>query len=138
MMTCREIEDRIDAVVAGDEPADESFRTHIEGCVRCAASLALARRMEQALDVRLAPAPPTRFTADTIARVRRERWHSEQQMDRLFNALLLVGCAVVVAGIAALLNLGGLAAAVTATVDFFGRSAVRPAADVTPTVTTYL
>jgi anti-sigma factor RsiW len=137
-MTCADIENRIDAIVAGDAVADESFRSHLEGCVRCSASLALARRVEQALQARPAPAPPATFTAATLARLRRERWQSEQQMDRVFNTFLLVGGAVVVAGIAALLNLGGLAAAVTGTVEFLGRSGARPPAETIPTVTTYL
>ena len=43
-----------------------------------------------------------------LQRIRRERWRSEQHVDRLFNVAIVVAVFVVVGGIAAMLNLQAL------------------------------
>ena len=85
VMTCREVQESIEAIAAGDEPATGAFRAHVETCARCAAALATARRIEESLAARPAPAAPARFAATVVARIRREHWRAEQQVDRMFN-----------------------------------------------------
>jgi len=137
-MTCHEVDDSIEAIVAGDEPATEAFRTHVEGCLRCAAALATARRVEQGLAARPAPPAPARFTAAVTARLRSERWRAEQQVDRVFNAALTVGVLAVVGGLVALFNLGGVIAAVGSASAGLVHLATRAAGETVPTASTYL
>ena len=137
-MTCSQIEDRIEAVAAGEESAEGEFRRHVEGCVACAAALASARRLEGLLDAWPAPHAPARFTAGVAARLRSERWRSEQQVDRVFNALLVCGLLVVVGGFAALFNFAALASGVSRGIDFLARAAVRQPAPAAPSLLTYL
>jgi anti-sigma factor RsiW len=137
-MTCREVEDRIEAVAAGDEPATDELRAHVEGCIRCAAAFATARRIEEVLRARQAPAVPARFTATVLSRVRRERWQSEQNVDRLFNAALVVGVLAVVGGIVALFNLGGVISTVGGAAQAIGRLAVESSQQAAPAVSSYL
>ena len=112
-MTCLELEDRIEAVAAGDEPAGAAFLAHVGACPRCAAALARAREIEQALAARPAPAAPPRFAAAVASRVRREYWRSEQQVDRMFNVAVAAGLIAIAGGTLALVNL-------SAVVDGFG------------------
>lgn len=135
-MTCREVEERIEAVASGDELATDAFRLHVEGCIRCAAALAMARRIEDALTAS-PPAAPARFTAAMLARLRSERWQSEQQVDRLFNAALAVGIIAVVGGILALFNVGGVIAAVGTTTQTLGRLATEASHQALPAMSTY-
>jgi len=136
-MTCAQVEDRIEAVAAG-EPAADAFRDHVEGCVRCASALASARRVETLLTSREAPVAPGRFSAAVASRIRSERWKSEQQVDRVFNALLGLGLLVVVGGIAALLNVASVASAASSALEVLSRLGTRPAAPPTPSLVTYL
>jgi hypothetical protein len=99
------MEERIEAVAAGDEPADETFRAHVEGCVTCAARLARARRIEETLAVRPAPPAPPRFAALVASRIRREHWRAEQQVDWVFNIAVAAGLVAIAGGTLALVNL---------------------------------
>ena len=139
-MTCREIQERIEAVAAGDEPADEAFREHVEGCVTCAAALARARRIEETLAARLVPQAPPRFAAQVASRIRREHWRAEQQVDWLFNVAVAAGLVAIAGGTLALVNLSLVTETISA-----GLSAVfnyltqpRAAAPVTAGLPTYL
>jgi anti-sigma factor RsiW len=136
-MTCAQAEDEIEALAAGEHPADEGFRRHVEGCVRCASALAAARRLESALAAWPAPAAPPRFTAAVASRIRSERWRSEQQVDRVFNAFLLLGLFVIVGGIAALLNVSAVAAAASHAIEFLTSAGERTAAPA-PSLVTYI
>ncbi|HWK08645.1 MAG TPA: hypothetical protein VNR64_01245 [Vicinamibacterales bacterium] len=137
-MTCAQVEDEIDAVASGEQPAGEDFRRHVEGCVHCASGLAAARRVEALLATRPAPSAPARFTAAVASRIRSDRWRSEQQVDRVFNAILICGLLIVVVGIAALLNVSAGAAAAARAVEFLARSGQRPAETPAPSLVTYL
>jgi len=112
-MTCKEAEDRIEAVAAGDQPADEAFVAHVESCVRCAAALARARRIEEVLAARPIPVAPARFAATVASRIRHEYWRSEQQVDWMFNVAVAAGLIAIAGGTLALVNL-------SAVVDGFG------------------
>lgn len=140
-MTCREIDDRIEAVAAGDEPASEAFRAHVEGCLRCAAALARATRIEAVLAGRPAPAAPPRFTAAVAARIRRDYWRSEQQVDRLFNVAVAIGVIAIVGAALALVNLTTVTAAVAGLASMINSVATESAGRVnepTPMFSTYL
>jgi hypothetical protein len=117
-MTCKETEERIEAVAAGDEPADAAFLAHVESCVRCAAALARARRIEAVLAARPIPAAPARFAASVASRIRHDYWRSEQQVDRMFNVAVAAGLIAIAGGTLALVNVSavmdGLGAALSA------------------------
>lgn len=108
-MTCDIAEESIDAVASG-EPVAEAVRVHIESCARCAASLAMATRIDRALRAAPAVRPPERFTTSVIARIRRERWRADQHIDWVFNLAVGLAIAVVAVGGLALLNSGSVTA----------------------------
>jgi anti-sigma factor RsiW len=137
-MTCRQVDEQIEMVASGEEAATDAFRSHVEGCIRCASALATARRVHEALEGRPAPVAPAKFTASVLARVRTERWRSEQQVDRLFNAALVVGVLAVVGGIVALFNLGGVISAVGGATDVLGRLIRESSRQAAPVFSTYL
>jgi anti-sigma factor RsiW len=110
-MTCREVQESIEAIAAGDEPVSAAFRSHIEGCPRCAAALATARRIEASLAARPAPAAPARFAAAVAARIRNEHWRAEQQVDRMFNVAVAVAVVAISGGTIALFNIESVMAA---------------------------
>ena len=112
-MTCKDAEERIEAVAAGDEP-DGAFAAHVEGCARCAAALSRARRIEQALAARPVPAAPPRFAAAVATRIRLDDWRSEQQVDRMFNVAVAAGLIAIAGGTLALVNLGAVMDAIAA------------------------
>jgi anti-sigma factor RsiW len=103
-MTCTEALDLVEAIAAGDMEPDAAARDHFESCPRCAAALATARRIELALASREAPSAPARFTPLVQARIRRERWRSEQAVDRLFNVAIVAAVILVTGGVIALMN----------------------------------
>jgi anti-sigma factor RsiW len=137
-MTCREILDRIEAVAAGDEPATPEFRSHLEGCVACAAALAEARRIETMLTTRPAPSAPARFSAAIASRIRQERWRSEQHIDRMFNVALLLGVAAIAIGVLALFNVDAMTAAFTGTFALLTRLSGDIVVQAAPRLSTYL
>jgi anti-sigma factor RsiW len=101
-MTCIDADMRIEELASGEEPAGE-LQAHLAGCARCATTLANARAIEQALQRLAAPAPPANFAGSVLARVRRERWRSEQMVDWAFNIAVGFGALLILVG------LGGLA-----------------------------
>lgn len=138
-MTCAHVDDEIEAVVSGDVSASEAFRAHVEGCVRCASALASARRVEALLADRPAPPAPARFTAAVASRIRSERWKAEQQVDRVFNAILVLGLLIVVGGIAAVLNVTAVTTAAANVAGFLARAAEpRAAVPSPPSLLTYV
>ncbi|HTI39599.1 MAG TPA: hypothetical protein VL484_18705 [Vicinamibacterales bacterium] len=137
-MTCAQIQDQIEAVAADEQPVTEEFRRHVEGCVRCASALATARRVEAMLESWEAPPAPPRFTAAVSSRIRSERWRSEQQVDRVFNLLLVCGLLVVVGGIVALFNFSTVASAISRGVDFVARAGEHQPSPAVPSLVTYV
>lgn len=141
-MNCREVQDSIEAVAAGDEPVSSAFRAHIEACPACAALLATARRIEDALAARPAPAAPPRFTAAVTARIRGELWRAEQQVDRMFNVAVAVGIVAITAGALALFNIGSVMTALAAAAEVLTNAATRQGSRTTmqgtPAMWTYL
>jgi anti-sigma factor RsiW len=109
-MTCRDVIDQVESFAAGDQQPDEAARAHLETCPRCASALADARRIETFLMSWPAPQAPARFTAAVQHRIRSLRWQSEVQIDRVFNAAMVVSALLVVIGVAGMLNVGSVVA----------------------------
>ena len=112
-ITCKDAEERIEAVAAGDEP-DGAFAAHLEGCARCAAALSRARWIEATLAARSVPAAPARFASAVAMRIRLDDWRSEQQVDRMFNVAVAAGLIAIAGGTLALVNLGAVMDATSA------------------------
>lgn len=137
-MTCSDVLDRLEAVAAGDEPASAELRSHLEGCVACAAALATARKIEAALAARPAPTPPARFSAVVTSRIRQDRWRSEQHIDRMFNVALLLGLVGIAIGVLALFNVHAMTAAFTGSLTLLNRLTGEIVVQAAPRVSTYL
>ena len=109
-MSCSDVLDLIEPIAAGDLGADEAVRAHLQSCVTCAAALASAQRLESALKGMEIPPAPATFTATVMQRIRRDRWQSEQNVDRLFNLAIVAAVLLMVGGVAAMLNIDGMLA----------------------------
>ena len=124
-MTCAEFDDIVEAIVAGDVVENEAARAHRASCSRCAGAFAAAQAIERALAARPVAAPPARFNAMVVGRIRRERWHADQKVDRAFNIAMIVGVFGILVGGLALLNLGSVTAGIVSfaslTADVFSQ-----------------
>jgi anti-sigma factor RsiW len=101
-MTCDEANSFIEAAAVG-EPMEAVVEAHLADCRACRARLALARRIDLALQQRPEPVPTASFTTAVMRRLRDERWQAERVIDFGFNVAVALGAAIIVAG------LGGLA-----------------------------
>jgi anti-sigma factor RsiW len=107
-MTCSDVDALIEDHAAGDTVADEGLQAHLASCPACAAAFTLARQIDAGLRAQeVADAPPA-FTAQVMSRLRRERWRSEQRLDRAFNAVIAVAAVLVLTGLWLLASLSGL------------------------------
>jgi anti-sigma factor RsiW len=107
-VTCTDALHIVEAIAGGDLDVDENVRAHFETCPRCASALASARRIEAALQARPKPQAPARFTQTVLTRIRRERWQSEERVDRVFNVAIVVAVLLVIGSIMALTNVGAV------------------------------
>lgn len=107
-MFCDEVLELVEAIAAGDVTPEARVMAHLQSCAGCAAALADARRVDELLKQRTAPAAPPQFTTRIMGRLRRERWRRDQFLDLGFN--LVVGVAVLglLAGFWVLLSQSGL------------------------------
>jgi anti-sigma factor RsiW len=137
-VTCRDLLEQIEAIAAGDQALDETARGHLESCPGCAAALAAARRLEDYLAARPAVDAPAKFTSSVLHRIRRERWRSEERVDRLFNVAMIFAAGVVLSGAAFLFNMSAgieLAATASRVLSTAGEEVLRRAA---PSLGTYV
>ena len=137
-MTCRDLLEQIEPIAEGDQVLDDAAREHLETCPGCAAALAAARQLETWLAARPEIAPPAKFTSLVQQRIRRERWRSEERVDRLFNVAMIFAAAVVITGAAFLFNMSAaieLAATASRVFSTAGEELLRRAA---PSVGTYV
>jgi anti-sigma factor RsiW len=90
MTFCDHVLELVEPLAAGEMSADSQVAAHLDTCAGCRAALGAAREIDRLLRARPAPAAPRDFTARVLARVRRERWRSEQRIDLVFNVVLAV------------------------------------------------
>jgi predicted anti-sigma-YlaC factor YlaD len=105
-MPCIELDDVIEPIAAGDVVPTPSMQKHLAECSECREALALATEVHRLLAIPGTSEPRADFVAVTMARMRRERWRSEQYLDVAFNTVV---------ALAILTGLGGLYAIMTAT-----------------------
>jgi len=137
-MQCADVLDLVEPIAAGDLPPDERVREHLHSCPACAGALASAQRLETLLKAMEFPAAPAAFVSQVLQRIRRDRWRSEQNVDRLFNVAIVAAVILIAGGLLALLNVGtvmSLIGSVWTLVKEGSRETVRTAA---PTVVTYV
>jgi anti-sigma factor RsiW len=137
-VTCHDVVQLVEAIAAGDLAVDDEVRAHVESCPHCAAALASAHRLEVALAAWPQPAAPEAFTTAVLARVRNERWTSEQRIDRMFNAAIVFAGLVAVAGIAALTNIGGVLAGADWLLTVTAAATAQMARQAAPVIATYV
>jgi anti-sigma factor RsiW len=137
-VTCSDVLHLVEAVAAGDLEVDAGLRAHFETCPGCASALASARRLEAALQARPSPTAPAQFTTVVLAKIRRERWQSEERVDRIFNVAIVVAVLLVIGSVLALTNVDavlGAAGALWGVAAAVSGVAVEAAA---PVVLTYI
>jgi anti-sigma factor RsiW len=137
-LTCTDALDLVEPIAAGDIDVTAAAREHIETCPRCASALASARRIEGALVAREAPPAPPRFTPGVLARIRRERWRSEQHVDRLFNLAIAVAVLLMAGGAAALLNVNAVLAGAAAGWNLLTAASINAVKTAAPALATYM
>jgi anti-sigma factor RsiW len=136
-MFCDEALDAVEAIAAGDMTPDGRVGEHLVTCPNCAAALESAKVLERMLQARPTPRAPAQFTSRTLARVRRDRWRSEQFVDVGFNVAISAIVAAVVAGVWMLLNRSGLSAVSGDAVNLFGSGVMTLVRRVAPSVPLY-
>jgi anti-sigma factor RsiW len=109
-MTCEAFDDLIEPLAAGDLGDTAESRAHLASCARCREAYALAVSIDRLLAAQSAPATSDAFVPAVLARARRERWRSEQQLDLAFNVVIALAVIVGFGGLYALLAVTGLAA----------------------------
>jgi anti-sigma factor RsiW len=107
-MTCDGVLNAIELIAAGELKPEDRMAAHLAECASCASALEAARRLDALLRQRPVPTPPAQFTSRTMARIRRERWRTEQMIDWSFNAALALVAMAVAAGIWFVVSRSGL------------------------------
>jgi predicted anti-sigma-YlaC factor YlaD len=137
-MQCADVLDLVEPIAAGDLLPDDRVREHLHSCPGCAGALASARRLEGLLKGMEFAVAPAAFATQVLQRIRRDRWRSEQNVDRLFNVAIVAAVILIAGGLLALLNVGtviSLTGSIWALLKEGSRETVRTAA---PTVLTYV
>lgn len=106
-MRCEEV-DPIIETAAGGEALPAAVSRHLEGCARCRRALTNAQVVDAALRDMAPLTPPPAFTTSVMARVRRERWRTEQVLDWSFNIAVATGVLLIAGGVAGLAWATGL------------------------------
>jgi anti-sigma factor RsiW len=134
---CVVLADVIDAIADGDLTPDVEMSAHLSTCAACRTSLDRARRLDQLLRARAAPAPPSQFTARTMQRIRRAGWRSEQIVDWVFNGALIAAGLLVASGLWIALQQTGLAVVGRDLMDIFTVGVSAVAQRITPSLPLY-
>ena len=137
-MTCAELDDLIEPIAAGDVVPSAEVRAHLAGCASCAASLALATRIDGLLGAQVAPVPRADFTAALIARMRRERWRSEQMLDLIFNLAIAAVAVIAIGGLWIAFSSSGLGTVGAAALNTAGHALAESAARAAPQAGIYM
>jgi predicted anti-sigma-YlaC factor YlaD len=107
-MFCDEVLEALEPIAAGDLMPDARTAAHLASCADCRAALDRAREIERMLQARTAPAPPAQFTSRTLARIRRDRWRSDQVLDAGFNIAVVSLVFAAIAGVWLVMNRSGI------------------------------
>ena len=137
-MHCQDVLELIEPIAAGDLVPDEQVRAHLQTCPRCAGALASARRVETLLAAMEIPAAPAAFGAAVLQRIRRDKWRSEQNVDRLFNLSIAAAALLVVGGLAALFNVDAVLSFSGSVLTLLKDSGRDTAQSAVPAVFTYI
>ena len=137
-LTCDDVLPLVEPIAAGDLEVDPQARAQFESCPRCASALASARRIEAALSARPAPEAPARFTNAVLLRIRRERWRSEQNVDRLFNVAIVVAVLLMAGGVTAIFNVDALLSGAAATWRMLAAVSSEAVTKAAPSFATYV
>jgi thiosulfate reductase cytochrome b subunit len=98
----------------------------------------LDEAIERWMRERAAPAAPAGFTAAVLDRVREQRWQSERYWDFAFNAAVMLGLVLIVAGILGLVFRTGLAVVARDAVLLFATGLTTVADQVAPHLPMYV
>ncbi len=137
-MTCTELDDLIEPLAAGDVEPTAEVRAHLAECPSCAASLSLATRIDRLLTAQVAPMPRADFTAALVARLRRERWRSEQMLDLTFNLAIGLVAVIAIVGLWVAFSSTGLGAVGAAALNAAGRALAESASRAAPQAGIYM
>ena len=107
-MSCTELNAVIEAIAAGEVEPDPGTRAHLATCIACARALALARQIDALLAAQPSPDTSPGFTPALMARLRRDRWRSEQYLDLGFNVAVALAIVAGVGGLWLVLSATGL------------------------------
>jgi anti-sigma factor RsiW len=137
-MSCSDMIELIEPIAAGDLQPAAAVRAHLESCVTCAAALASAQRLEAALQALEIPPAPATFTAAVLQRIRRDKWQSEQNVDRLFNLAMAAAVLLVAEAVIAMLNVDTVLALTASAWGLMKEGMRTTVHDAAPTVFTYI
>jgi len=137
-MTCTELDDLIEPLAAGDVEPSAEVRAHLAACPSCTASLALATRINRVLIAQVAPVPRPDFTAALVARMRRERWRSEQMLDLTFNFAVGLVAMIAIVGLWVAFSSTGLGAVGAVALNAAGHALAESAAHAAPQASIYM
>lgn len=136
-MFCDEVLDILEPLAANELTPEGRVAAHLASCRNCQAALDDARRIERLLASREVPTAPPQFVSRTTARLRRERWRSEQFLDAGFNVVVAGMVLVVVGAVWLLMNRSGLAAVSSDAVELFGTGLAALGRRVAPSLPLY-
>src|SRR5262245_28602166 len=136
-MFCDEALEAIEPIAAGELTPEGRVADHVATCPNCSAALERARTVERLLRSRPAPKAPPQFTAQTLGRVRRARWRSDQMLDIGFNLAVAAIVVGVIVGVWSLANRSGLATVSNDAAGLFTSGLVAVAQRVAPAVPLY-
>ena len=105
---CAALADAIEPIAVGELTPDATAAAHLSTCASCASALEQARRLDQLLRARPAPAPPSDFTTRTIRLIQKAGWRREQVVDWIFNSALIAAALLVAVGIMIALQHAGM------------------------------
>jgi len=137
-MFCDEVLDQIEAIAANDVTPDQRIAAHLASCRPCAAALADARRVEALLVAREAPAAPPQFTGRVLARLRRDRWRTEQYLDLGFNVTIGIVLLILAGSVWLLLHRTGLSAVGTGVLTLFSEGVTTVVRQLAPSLALYV
>ena len=136
-MTCTDFDELIEPIAAGELEPDAGMHAHLQSCPACTRALATACQIDRMLAAQPAPEPPLAFTATLMARLRRERWRSEQSLDVAFNVAVGLAVAVGVGGVVMVATASGLAAVSADLVRVFFSATVSAFTTIAPALPVY-